>query len=315
MGVRGPCCFCMWDFIMSVHKMRDLVSLDNVTAAEIVAILDLASKQKADPSTYLANPILRGKSVGLFFEKASLRTRISFETAIFQLGGHCVYMGPETGRIGEREAIVDLAKVSSRYLDAFVLRTFKDETVVEMARHATKPVINGLSDKQHPCQALGDLLTMREKLGRLDGIKVAFVGDCNNVCRSLAHALPKVGAHLFVASPHGYTFSPAFVKASGITLSNDPVEAVKDAHIVYTDTWTSMGQENEAHKRRATFQAYQVNAQLMAHAPKAFFMHCLPAHRGDEVDDTVMDGPQSAVYDQAENRLHAQRALLTILLS
>lgn len=295
--------------------MRDLLSLDSVTAAEIVTILDLASKQKADPSTYRNNQILRGKAVGLFFEKASLRTRLSFETAVFQLGGNCVYMGPEAGRIGEREAIVDLAKVSSRYLDAFVLRTYKDETVVEMARHATKPVINGLSDKQHPCQALGDLLTIREKLGRFDAVKVAFIGDCNNVCRSLAHALPKVGAQLCVASPHGYTFTPAFVKSSGITLSTDPVEAVKDADVVYTDTWTSMGQENEAHKRRATFQAYQINAQLMTHAPKAIFMHCLPAHRGDEVDDAVMDGPQSVVYDQAENRLHAQRALLTLLLS
>jgi len=295
--------------------MRDLLTLDTVSAAEIVTILDLATKQKADPSTYRNNQILQGKTVGLFFEKASLRTRLSFETAVCQLGGNCIYMGPDCGRIGEREAIVDLAKVSSRYLAAFVLRTFKDETVVEMARHATKPVINGLSDKQHPCQALGDLLTIREKRGRLNGLKVAFIGDSNNVCRSLAHALPKVGAQLVVSSPHGYTFTPAFVKSTGISLVSDPVEAIKDADVVYTDTWTSMGQENEAHKRRATFQAYQVNAQMMAHAPKGVFMHCLPAHRGDEVDDTVMDGPQSVVIDQAENRLHVQRALLTLLLS
>ncbi len=300
---------------MSSHKMRDLVSLDNLSAAEILSILDLAAKQKADPRTYLDNQILRGKSVGLFFEKASLRTRMSFEAAVFQLGGHCIYMGPECGRIGEREAIVDIAKVSSRYLDAFVLRTFKDETVIEMARHASKPVINGLTDKQHPCQALGDLMTIREKLGRLEKVRVAFIGDCNNVCRSLAQALVRVGAQLVVSSPPGYTFSAAFVKSTGITLTTDPGEAIKDAEVVYTDTWTSMGQEEEVHKRRSTFQPYQINAELMAKAPKAIFMHCLPAHRGDEVADTVIDGPQSVVYDQAENRLHAQRALLTLLVS
>jgi ornithine carbamoyltransferase len=292
-----------------------MLTLDNVPASDITAILDLAASQKSDPKTYREHPILAGKVVGLFFEKASLRTRISFETAVCQLGGNCVYMGPECGRIGEREAIVDLAKVSSRYLDAFVLRTFKDETIVELAKHATKPVINGLSDKQHPCQALGDMLTIRERFGRLDKLKVAFVGDSNNVARSLAHALPKMGAQMVVASPHGYAFSPAFVKSSGIAFTHDPVEAVKDADVVYTDTWTSMGQENEAHKRRATFQPYTVDPRMMALAPKSIFMHCLPAHRGDEVTDEVIDGPQSVVYDQAENRLHVQRALLTMLCS
>ena len=295
-------------------KKRDLLTLDTATAGEITAILDLAARQKADPSTYRTEPILLGKVVGLFFEKASLRTRLSFETAVCQLGGSCIYMGPETGRIGEREAIVDLAQVASRYLDAFVLRTFKDETIVELARHAPKPVINGLSDKQHPCQALGDLLTIREKFGRLDGIKLAFIGDCNNVCRSLAHALPKMGGTMSVACPHGYAFTPAFVKSSGIQIFDAPLDAIQNADVIYTDTWTSMGQENEAHKRRGTFQPYQINAELMALVPKAIFMHCLPAHRGDEVTDGVIDGPQSAVYDQAENRLHVQRALLTMLL-
>jgi len=297
------------------HKMRDLISLDSVSAAEIMAILDLAAQQKRDPESYLSRPVLRGKAVGLFFEKASLRTRLSFEVAVAQLGGTSIYVGQEAGRIGEREAIVDMAKSASRYLDAFVLRTFKDETIVEMARHATKPVINGLSDKQHPCQILADLQTIRERLGRIEKIKVAFIGDSNNVCRSLAHALPKFGSQLFVASPHGYTFAPGFVKSSGITQVAAPVDAVKDADVVYTDTWTSMGQENEAHKRRAMFQDYQINAALLSHAPKAIFMHCLPAHRGDECTDDVIDGPQSVVYDQAENRLHAQRALLTLLVS
>lgn len=300
---------------VGAHKKRDLLTLDNMPAAELTAILDLAQKQKTDPAAYRNEQILRGKVVGLFFEKASLRTRLSFETAVCQLGGNCIYMGPETGRIGEREAIVDLAKVSSRYIDAFVLRTFKDETIVEMARHASKPVINGLSDKQHPCQALGDLLTIRERFGKLDGIKVAFIGDCNNVCRSLAHALPRAGASLSVACPHGYSFTPAFIKSSGIQVSEDPLDAIAGANVIYTDTWTSMGQENEAHKRRGTFQPYQINAELMARVPQAIFMHCLPAHRGDEVTDGVIDGPQSAVYDQAENRLHVQRALLTMLMS
>ncbi|HEY3320575.1 MAG TPA: ornithine carbamoyltransferase [Planctomycetota bacterium] len=298
---------------MSSQKKRDFISFDNVSTAEIVALLDLAASQKGDPNIYRSTQVLNGKVVGIFFEKASLRTRLSFETAVCQLGGHCIYMGPETGRIGERESIKDLAKVSARYLDVLVLRTYKHETVVEMARHSSKPVINGLSDLHHPCQALGDLLTIREKLGRLEGVHVAFVGDCNNVCRSLAQCLPKVGGRLSVACPHGFAFSPAFVKASGIALFSDPAEAVKGADIVYTDVWASMGQENEAAKRRAIFQPYQINAELLVGAPNAFVMHCLPAHRGDEITDGVIDGPQSVVYDQAENRLHVQRALLASL--
>jgi ornithine carbamoyltransferase len=298
-----------------VSKKRDLVTLDGMNAAEILEILDLAARQKADPNTYRFSKLLAGRVVGLFFEKASLRTRLSFETAVAQLGGSSIYMGPETGRIGERESIKDLAKVASRYLDCFVLRTFKHETIVEMARHAPKPVVNGLSDTHHPCQALGDLLTIREKCGRVEGIKVAFVGDSNNVCRSLALSLPKLGGKLSVASPAGYTFTSAFVKATGLSPFTDAAEAVKDADVVYTDVWTSMGQENETAKRRSIFQSYQVSAELMAHAPKAIVMHCLPAHRGDEITDAVMDGPQSVVYDQAENRLHAQRALLSLLMS
>jgi ornithine carbamoyltransferase len=297
-----------------MSKKRDLVSLDALSAADIQAILDLAARQKVDPNTYKFSKQLAGRVVGLFFEKASLRTRLSFETAVAQLGGTSIYMGPESGRIGERESIKDLAKVSSRYLDCFILRTFKHETIVEMAKHATKPVINGLSDTHHPCQALGDLLTIREKHGKIEGLKVAFVGDCNNVCRSLALSVPKLGGKMTVASPHGYTFTAAFVKSAGITLFNDAAEAIKDADVVYTDVWASMGQENEAAKRRSIFQPYQLSAELLANAPKAIVMHCLPAHRGDEITDAVMDSAQSVVYDQAENRLHAQRALMSIFL-
>jgi ornithine carbamoyltransferase len=296
------------------HKKKDLISLESISNTELSAILDLAARQKADPNTYRANPLFAGRVVGIFFEKASLRTRLSFETATYQLGGHCIYVGPEAGRIGERESIKDLAKVASRYLDVFVLRTYKHDTIVELARHSSKPVINGLSDLHHPCQALGDLLTIREKCGRIEGLKVAFIGDSNNVCRSLAHALPKLGARLSVASPHGYSFTAAFLKSANIAFSEDPAEAVKDADVIYTDVWTSMGQENEAAKRRTIFQPYQINAELVAKAPKSIIMHCLPAHRGDEITDTVIDGPQSVVYDQAENRLHAQRALLCTIM-
>ena len=292
------------------HKKKDLIGLDAMSAPDMLAVLDLASRHKSDPNTYQHSKVLTGKVVGLFFEKASLRTRLSFEVATYQLGGHCIYVGPEAGRIGERESIKDVAKVASRYMDVFVLRTFKNETVVEMAKHSDKPVINGLSDMHHPCQALGDLLTMREKLGRLENIKVAFVGDCNNVCRSLAHALHKVGGKLAIASPQGYGFTPAFLKSTGATFTTDPAEAVSGADVVYTDVWTSMGQENEAAKRRTIFQPYQINAELLAKVPQAIVMHCLPAHRGDEITDAVIDSAQSVVYDQAENRLHIQRALL-----
>jgi len=295
--------------------MRDFIAFDNVSSAEMMGLLDLAARQKADPNTYRHSKIAAGKVVGIFFEKSSLRTRLSFETAVYQLGGQCIYFGPESGRIGERESIKDLAKVSSRYLDAFVLRTYKHETITDMAKYADKPVINGLSDTHHPCQALGDVLTMREKLGRLEGIKVAFIGDSNNVCRSLAQALPKVGAKLAVASPHGYTFSAAFVKSAGLQACTDPAEAVQDADVIYTDVWASMGQEHEVAKRRSIFQPYQINAELLAISPKAIVMHCLPAHRGDEITDGVIDGPQSVVYDQAENRLHVQRALLATLMA
>jgi ornithine carbamoyltransferase len=299
---------------VSTTKLRDFITLETLDAAEITSLLDLASKQKADPNTYRANPPMYGKVAGLFFEKASLRTRMSFETAVFQLGGHCTFFGPDCGRIGERESIKDLAKVSARYVDVIILRTYKQETITEMARWSSKPVINGLSDSHHPCQALGDVLTIREKLGKLDGVKVAYIGDSNNVARSLANALPKLGAKLVVASPPGYTFTSAFAKSAGFEMTDDPFEAAKGADALYTDVWASMGQEHEVAKRRSIFQKYCINEELLAKCPKAIVMHCLPAHRGDEISDGVMDGPNAVVYDQAENRLHAQRALLTQLL-
>lgn len=299
---------------------RNLITLDPMPKEEILDLLDLAKRQKTDPGVYRYSRPLNGKSVGLFFEKASLRTRISFEVAAAQLGCHSLYFGPESGRLGAREPLRDFAKVAARYLDVLIMRTFKHETIVEVARFSEKPVINALSDERHPCQALGDLLTIREKVGHLKGVKLAFVGDANNVCRSLAVAAAKVGAQLTVASPPGYGFSPAFLRRhlsasdGQVRQVEDPVEAVRDADIVYVDVWVSMGQEDTAEERRKVFRSYQLTSELLLSAPKAFVMHCLPAHRGEEVEGQVLDGPRSIIYDQAENRLHAQRALLTRML-
>jgi ornithine carbamoyltransferase len=273
--------------------------------------------QKADPGTYRYARILTGKVVGLFFEKPSLRTRLSFEIATYQLGGQCIYLH---GELTQREAIRDQAKICARYLDCLVLRTRKHETILEYARHSEKPVINGLSEELHPCQALGDLLTIREKLGRLAGVKIAYLGDGNNVCRSLAQAAAKVGAALTVASPAKYALSEGFLKSLGpgqaaVQQFTDPVKAVEGADVLYTDVWVSMGQEGEAEERRKVFHDYSLTPELAERAPKAIVMHCLPAHRGEEISEQVLDGPRSVVYDQAENRLHVQRALLCRLLA
>jgi len=301
------------------RKYRDFISLEPFSLEELMEILELAANQKADPGTYKYIRALTGKVVGLLFEKPSMRTRLSFEVAVSQLGGQTIFMGPDSGVLSGREAIKDVAKVCARYLDAMVLRTRRHETILEMARYAEKPVINGLSDDSHPCQALGDLLTIREKVGRLTGVKVAYIGDANNVCKSLAHGLSKCGARLMVASPEKYGLAESFLKSlgpnnGGVAQMLDPKEAVDNADVIYTDVWTSMGQEAEAEERKRIFQPYQVNQELLDCAPKAIVMHCLPAHRGDEITDQVVDSPRSVVYDQAENRLHAQRALLSILL-
>jgi ornithine carbamoyltransferase len=300
------------------RKYRDFITLEAFALEELTDLLDLAMTQKADDGTYRYAQTLRGKIIGLFFEKPSLRTRLSFEVAVYQLGGQCVYMGPDAGALGSREAIRDQARVTARYLDAVVLRTMRHETVLEFARHSEKPVINGLSDEFHPCQALGDLMTMREKLGRLAGVKIAYVGDANNVCRSLAQAATKCGMDLAVASPEKYGLGEAFLKSLGdgarVAQFSDAAKAVADADVIYTDVWTSMGQESEAEARQKAFRPFQVNQELADLAPKAIIMHCLPAHRGEEITDQVLDGPRSVIYDQAENRLHVQRALFCRLL-
>jgi len=299
---------------------RDFLSIADLSASEIDHVLTTAMGLKdARPQ-----PLLAGKTLALVFEKPSLRTRVSFHVAIKHLGGDCIYLSPPEVGLGERETPADVARVLSRYVDCIAARTFKTETVEELARWADVPVINALSDGEHPCQALADLLTVREKKGRLAGASLAFIGDGNNVANSLALAAGITGMHLRVASPSGYELSDdvlrraqALAASSGgsVRQLHEPEEAVAGADVVYTDVWASMGNEREATVRREDFAGYTVDPGMMAYAsPNAIFMHDLPAHRGEEVTDEVMDGPQSAVFDQAENRLHAQKALLTLLL-
>lgn len=268
--------------------------------------------------------MLSGKGLALLFEKPSLRTRVSFEVAMRQLGGYCLYLSPAEVGLGKREPVADVARVLSRYVDAIAARTFSQDTVQELARWSSVPVINALSDYEHPCQALADLLTIYEVKGGLGGVKLAFIGDGNNVARSLALASAMTGIHFVIASPPGYGLSPnlleqarAVTQGDGcITCVEDPQEAVSDANVVYTDVWASMGQEAEQEERRRAFAGYQVNSHLLSlAAPDAIVMHDLPAHRGEEISHEAIEGSQSVVFHQAENRLHAQRALLALLLA
>jgi ornithine carbamoyltransferase len=302
-------------------RNRDLLSVSDLTAAELTRILDVAMALK-DAGR---RPLLSGRTLALVFEKPSLRTRVSFDVAMTHLGGHCVYLSPPEVGLGERETPADVARVLSRYVDAIAARTFTQATVQELAEHATVPVINALSDEEHPCQALADLLTIREKKSGLRDITVAYIGDGNNVAASLALAGGLSGMHIRVASPEGYEV-PAEVRAraeasaaiSGGSISqvHEPAEAVEGADVVYTDVWASMGQETEASARKEAFAGYTVDVKLMSLArPDAIFLHDLPAHRGEEVTADVIDGPQSAVFDQAENRMHAQKAVLALVLS
>lgn len=300
---------------------RDFLTLVDYTADEISYLLEVSRGLKELARE--ANPmdILAGKTLGLMFFKPSTRTRISFEVAMYQLGGLAVYLNVGDLQLSRGETIADTARVMSRYFNGLVVRTFDHQQVVELAHYADIPVINGLTDLFHPCQALGDLLTILEEKGRLQGIKLAFVGDGNNVAHSLMIGGAKMGLEVAVASPPGYAPDNKVVEMAGsagegiISLTTDPREAVENADVVYTDVWASMGKEAESQERRRKFKDYQVDRALMDRAkPDAIFMHCLPAHRGEEVTDEVMDGPQSRVWDQAENRLHVQKALLALLL-
>ena len=300
---------------------RDFVSIADLTPSELAHVLDTAMALKDSGR----RPILAGRVLALVFEKPSLRTRVSFDVAMRQLGGDCLYLSPPEVGLGERETPEDVARVLSRYVDAIAARTFEQKTVRTLAEYADVPVINALSDSEHPCQALADLLTVREKKGGLRGVTIAYIGDGNNVANSLALAGAMAGMNVNFASPEGYEVprevlaqAETLAGATGATIRqmSDPAEAVDGSDVVYTDVWASMGQESEASNRREAFAGYQVDARLMLRAkPDAIFMHDLPAHRGEEVAAEVIDGAQSVVFDQAENRLHAQKAVLALLLS
>jgi ornithine carbamoyltransferase len=305
--------------------MRHFLHITDYTPQELQYLLDLAVRLKKERQRGGNRPILKGQVLAMVFQKPSLRTRVSFDMAMRHLGGDALYLSPNEVGLGGRESVADVARVLSGYVQAIMARTFAHQHVLDLARWATVPIINGLSDYNHPCQALGDALTIYERRGSLKGLNVTFVGDGNNVAVSLMHLCARLGANFTLASPEGYDLDPealtqarAIAEDSGSTLLfvRDPHEAVTGADVIYTDTWTSMGQEAETEKRRQVFPPYQVNARLVAEAaPGALVMHCLPAHRGEELTDEVMDGPQSVVFPQAENRLHAQKAILAFLLA
>ena len=301
-----------------VIRPKHMLGLADYSPDDVAAILDLAARQKADPSEYADRPFA-GKEAALIFEKDSLRTRFSFEIAVPQLGGNALFVNELGKRLGTRETAEDYARVLARYVSCIILRTYSQEFIETVARHAGVPVVNALSDYAHPCQALADMLTVRERFGRLAGVRIVYVGDGNNVARSLAYAGQLTGATVVICAPDGDQLpekDKTAVQGPGrIEFASDPALAVKGADVIYTDVWASMGQEAEAAEREQRFKPYQVNAELMAQAGKdAIFLHCLPAHRGLEVTADVIDSTQSAVFDQAENRLHAQRALLTLLI-
>jgi ornithine carbamoyltransferase len=297
--------------------MNHFIDLLDWTGEQILTLLKDAARMKKAALKGKHKPRLQGKVLGMIFEKPSLRTRVSFQAGMAQLGGQAIFLnGGEVG-LGNRESLSDISRAFCEFVDAIVLRTFEHENVIEFARCSTKPVINGLSDYYHPCQALGDLLTMRECCGDLEGKTLVFVGDGNNVARSLAIACGKIGVRFILSAPPGYRFDQPFRKAYQAQVRGtfeeieDSRKAVAEADVIYTDVWVSMGQEADAKKRSRQFEAYQVNAALLKSAPEhAKVMHCLPAHRGEEITDDVMDGPQSIVFPQAGNRMHAQKALL-----
>lgn len=302
---------------------RHLLSSADLDAEAQERVLDRATTLRDQRRGGRVPAPLAGREVALLFEKPSLRTRVTFDVGISQLGGHAVYLGPDEVGIGRRETATDVGRNLSRWVDAIVLRTFAHGTLTELAAAASVPVVNALSDHEHPCQALADLLTLRQHLGELSGRTLSFVGDGNNVCHSLLLAGALAGLHLRVATPPGYEPDSGVVRAAmatarrhggSVTLGTDPAEAVAGADAVYTDAWTSMGAESEADLRRLRFVGFRVDADLLAGAPGALVMHCLPAHRGEEISDEALDGATSVVLDQAENRLYVQQALLVELL-
>jgi len=306
-------------------KGRDLLTLADFTKEELWNILKKSGEIKSDLKcgNYI-RPYLSGKTVALLFQKPSTRTRMSFDAGVYQLGGHPMYLSWNELQLGRGETVADTARTFDCYVDGIVARVFKHTDLETLANCARAPVINALSDAAHPCQALGDCLTIWEKKGRIEDLSVVFVGDGNdNVCRSLAEAVLKLGGNMTIASPEKYQLPESYAeyirggasKGASLTLTDDPRAAVKDADVIYTDVWISMGQEAERDSRISTFRPYQLNQLLLEHSPKeAIVMHCLPAHRGDEITDEVIDGKQSVVWDQAENRLHVQKGIMSLIL-
>ena len=304
---------------------KDFIAISDYSAAELQELLNLAIELKTRHFKGDNPPLLKGRVLGMIFQKPSLRTRISFDMAMRHLSGDALYISPAEIGLGQRESIADVARVLSGYVEGIMARVFDHAHVVELAKWSSIPVINGLSDYNHPCQGMADALTILEKFGQLKGLNVAYIGDGNNVAVSLLHICAKLGANFTIATPEGYDLYPqaleagkkfAAVSGSKITTMRDPHAAVHDADVIYTDTWTSMGQEAETKKREQVFPPYQVNQALVAEArPHAIVMHCLPAHRNHELTDEVADGPQSVIFPQAHNRLHAQKAILVKLLA
>jgi ornithine carbamoyltransferase len=305
--------------------MRHFLSLTDYSANELEDLLILAIRLKAEWQKGGNRPILKDKVLGMIFQKPSLRTRISFEMAMRHLGGDALFISPSEIGLGQREAIADISRVLSRYVQAIMARVFDHDHILELAEYASVPVINGLSDYDHPCQAMADALTMLEHFGRLEGLSLTYVGDGNNVAVSLLHLCALTGINYTVSSPAEYEIPPgifseglSIAKQSGATIRKlrDPHKAVRNANVIYTDTWASMGKEKETEERKKVFPPYQVNAELLAEAdPSAIVMHCLPAHRGEEITNEVADGPHSVIFEQAENRMHAQKAILAYLLA
>ncbi|MFZ5826760.1 MAG: ornithine carbamoyltransferase [Bacillota bacterium] len=305
-------------------KGRDFISVHDWSRDELAEALDLAQWLKERQKLGLREEPLKGKTLGMYFAKPSTRTRLSFEVGIQQLGGYGLFLSAADMQLRRGETIADTARVMSRYLDGIMIRTFAHNDVVELAQWADIPVINGLTDEEHPCQVMADLLTIRERFGPLGGLKMAYVGDGNNMAHSLMDGGAKFGMHVVIGCPEGYTPDPDRVARARevaarygglIEVVQDPAAAVTGANVVYTDVWTSMGQEEESARRLAAFAGYQIDEQLMSLAdPGAIFLHCLPAHRGEEVAAEVIDGPQSVVFDQAENRLHAQKAIMALIM-
>lgn len=304
--------------------MRHFLEVSEWSAKELRELLDLAVHLKMEWKSGGNRPVLAGKILGMVFQKPSLRTRVSFEVGMKHLGGDAIMLGPSEIGLGKRESIGDVARVLSGYVQGIMARVFDHSHVVGLAQYATVPVINGLSDDRHPCQAMADMLTIYEHFGKLEGLKFAFVGDGNNVAQSSLLACAQLGLDFSIASPEGYELPASFIEQSSALVSKsgikvetlvDPIEAVQNADVIYTDTWVSMGQEDEVKAREAKFAAYQVNNKLLSHAkPHAVVLHCLPAHRGQEITDEVADGPHSLIFPQAENRLHAQKAILVKLM-